>query len=88
MPGYTQNLTATADIALDVAGIAIVGLALAICDHNYHIPPPLMALLPSLRPIVQLSALISLLHLMMLRHWLLLRLLVWERHLRAVTLQN
>ena len=26
MPGYTQNLTAAADIALDVAGVAIVGL--------------------------------------------------------------
>jgi len=26
MPGYTQNLTATADIALDVAGVALVGL--------------------------------------------------------------
>jgi len=26
MPGYTQNLTAAADIALDVAGVAVVGL--------------------------------------------------------------
>jgi len=26
MPGYTQNLTAAADIALDVAGVALVGL--------------------------------------------------------------